>query len=104
MPAVSVLMPTYNAESTIDEALSSILAQTLKDIEIIIVDDGSTDNTLSLINKWKKTDKITFNVKVPANSSALVYLPTAYPTRVRENGKGIKDVKGIEFIRIENVV
>ena len=56
MPAVSVLMPTYNAENTIEEALSSLLAQTLDDIEIIIVDDGSTDNTLHLISKWEKAD------------------------------------------------
>ena len=46
---VSVLMPVFNAESTITEAVSSILSQSYDPLELIVVDDGSTDNTLSIL-------------------------------------------------------
>ena len=42
---VSVLLSTYNSEETIEDSLFSILNQTYKNLEILIVDDGSTDNT-----------------------------------------------------------
>jgi glycosyltransferase involved in cell wall biosynthesis len=53
---VSVVMPTYNAESTADEAVCSILSQTWKNLEFIIVDDGSTDNTVSILERYEKLD------------------------------------------------
>jgi len=51
-PSVSVLIPTYNSEKTICRALSSVFAQTLQPIEVIVVDDGSTDGTVSLVNSF----------------------------------------------------
>ena len=56
MPAVSVLIPCYNAADTIDEALESIAFQTFTDFEVVAVDDGSTDDTLSKIRHWAKKD------------------------------------------------
>lgn len=53
---VSVVIPIYNAETYIKECLDSILLQTLKDIEIICVDDGSTDNSIEILNKYVKKD------------------------------------------------
>lgn len=55
-PKVSVLMPAYNAEKYIDEAVQSIADQTFTDWELIIVDDGSKDNTLNKLKDWKKRD------------------------------------------------
>ena len=51
MPAVSVVIPVYNRESTVARALLSVVAQTLHDIEIIVVDDASTDGTVEVIRQ-----------------------------------------------------
>jgi glycosyltransferase involved in cell wall biosynthesis len=52
-PCVSVVLPCYNSENYVDEALSSCLAQTYQNIEIIAVDDGSTDSTLACLLSFK---------------------------------------------------
>ena len=49
MPLVSVIMPAYNAEKYIQEAINSILHQTFADYELIIIDDCSNDNTVNII-------------------------------------------------------
>lgn len=46
---VSVILPTYNRERYLPEAIASVFAQTLHDLELIIVDDGSTDSTAALV-------------------------------------------------------
>lgn len=65
-PLVSVVMPAYNAEKYIAEAIESILNQTYKNFEFIIVNDGSTDNTLNIIKKYAKKDK---RIKVISNET-----------------------------------
>jgi glycosyltransferase involved in cell wall biosynthesis len=49
MPFISVVMPVYNGEQYILESINSILSQTIKDIELIIIDDGSTDRGSQII-------------------------------------------------------
>lgn len=49
LPAISVVMPVYNGEAHIAEAIDSILAQTFTDFEFIIVDDASTDATSRIL-------------------------------------------------------
>ena len=56
IPEVSVLFPAYNAEKYLHEAIESILSQTFKNFELIIVDDGSTDNTRIIIEEYVKKD------------------------------------------------
>lgn len=57
MPAVSVLMPCFNAAQTLDEALHSLEVQTLQSFEIIAVDDGSTDETGDILRRWSQRDQ-----------------------------------------------
>lgn len=51
-PPITVLMPAYNAGKYIREAIESVLQQTFADFELVIVNDGSTDNTLQVINAF----------------------------------------------------
>ena len=55
-PAVDVLMPAYNAAWSLPETLASIQAQTFKDIRIIVVDDGSTDDTAAVLSRIAALD------------------------------------------------
>lgn len=55
-PLISVLMPTYNCEKYIEEAIESILNQTYENFEFIIADDCSTDNSWEIIQTYKKKD------------------------------------------------
>lgn len=61
VPAVSVILPTFNREKLLERAVSSILNQTFTNWELLIVDDGSGDGTFSLINEYqKKYEKIRY--------------------------------------------
>ena len=55
-PKVSVIVPVYNVEKYLKRCLDSLINQTLKDIEIIVVNDGSTDNSLDILNKYAEND------------------------------------------------
>lgn len=56
-PKVSVIVPVYNVESYLRQCLDSIINQTLKDIEIILIDDGSVDNSGCICDEYKNGDK-----------------------------------------------
>lgn len=55
LPSISVIIPTYNRAKTINYCLDSVLAQTFKPFEIIVVDDCSTDETVEIVNSYSET-------------------------------------------------
>lgn len=56
-PKVSIIIPVYNTELYVEKAVRSIMDQTLRDIEIIIIDDGSTDRSSLILKKLEREDK-----------------------------------------------
>ena len=56
-PTISIITPAYNAFEFLAETIASALAQTWRDFELLIVDDGSTDATLSIARAWERTDE-----------------------------------------------
>lgn len=88
---ISVIIPTYNRANYICEAVDSVLAQTYKNIEIIIVDDGSTDNTKDIVLQ-RYNSKVTYILQ---NNSG--------PSSARNNG--VKHAKGdlIAFLDSDDV-
>ena len=74
MTKVSVIVPVYNTGKYLERCLDTLLNQTLSDIEIICINDGSTDNSLEILDKISKS--------APPRSSALSQLKTRdYPVR-----------------------
>ena len=53
-PRVSVLIPTYNCARFLSQAIDSVLAQTFQDFEILVVDDGSTDDTAQVVARYPR--------------------------------------------------
>mgnify|MGYP003588921660 CR=1 FL=1 len=56
IPKVSVIIPVHNCAPWLKECLDSIISQSLRDLEIICVDDASTDNSLSILNGYAQKD------------------------------------------------
>jgi glycosyltransferase involved in cell wall biosynthesis len=61
-PRVSVVLPVYNAAHTLDAAIDSLLSQTEQSLQLVIVDDGSTDRSATLIRKWAAKDERVYPV------------------------------------------
>ena len=57
MPDISILLPCYNAETTLEETLTSLEKQSYPDFEVICLDDGSTDSTANILEKWSVKDQ-----------------------------------------------
>lgn len=62
-PLVSVVIPAYNAAETIGDCLDSVRAQTYKNLEVLVVDDGSTDNTLTILKQYASAHE-DWNLKI----------------------------------------
>ncbi len=65
MTKLSIVLPTYNGERYLKEALESILSQSFKDFELICINDCSTDSTLKILNEYATKDK---RIKIFTNS------------------------------------
>ena len=86
---VTVIMPVYNVENYIEKCIRSILMQTLKNIEIICIDDGSTDNSWNIFEKIARYDSRLIGIKHGKNMSQAV---------ARNTGLSIAHGKYISFI------
>ena len=67
IPTISIIMPAYNAEAYIRQAIRSVQEQTFKDWELILIEDYSTDNTLSLIQDAMAADSRLRLIQNPCN-------------------------------------
>jgi glycosyltransferase involved in cell wall biosynthesis len=85
MSKVSVIVPVYNAEKYLRQCLDSVLNQTLRDIEIICVNDGSTDGSLAILEEYAKKD------------SRVVVI------NQKNQGAGLARNKGIEVVKGEYI-
>lgn len=56
-PTVSIIIPSYNAAATLDRCLESIVTQSLREIEVVCINDGSTDETQNVLQRWHERDK-----------------------------------------------
>ncbi len=74
MPLLSVIMPVYNGELYLAEAIESILTQTFADFELIIVDDGSDDNSAAIIRQYVERDDRVRQVQLECNRGQAVAL------------------------------
>lgn len=85
---ISVIVPIYNADKYLERCLSSIIGQTYKNLEIICVDDGSTDNSLAICNKYSLLDN---RIKVIHKSNGGV-------TSARKAGMKIASGEWVGFV------
>jgi glycosyltransferase involved in cell wall biosynthesis len=89
MPDTSVLLPCYNAGATLEETLHSLQAQTYSNFEIICIDDGSTDNTLEILERWAQKD------------SRIVILAESHRGVVGAANRGLEACRGEMVVRMD---
>ena len=69
---VSIIMPVYNGEKTIEKAIRSVLSQTYENFELIVIDDNSTDDTAKIVNSFLDIDKRIILIKNKENCGVSV--------------------------------
>ena len=97
-PLVSVTLSAYNVEEFIRESLDCIVNQTLEDIEIICIDDGSTDNTLSILNEYAQKDNRITVITKPKNEGLAV---ARNESLALAKGKYISFIDGDDLIDLD---
>ena len=89
MPRLSVIVPVYNAEKYLAECVESILNQTIQDLELILVDDGSTDSSPAMCDAFAQQDsrvKVIHKPNGRASSARNAGIPcVAIPNRMTES-------------------
>lgn len=88
MKKISIIVPIYNAEEHLDRCVKSILTQTVEDLELILVDDGSNDNSLNICKEYEKKDQ---RVRV-------VHQENAGVSAARNHGIELAEGKYIGFV------
>lgn len=97
LPAVSVIIPMYNAENYIAESLDSLLNQTLKNIEVIVVDDCSTDNSLNIAMRFTEKFVGRLNLMRLSGNSGCPGIPRNFALEVA-HGKYVYFLDSDDFI------
>ena len=87
MNLISVIMPTYNRASYLSGAIESVLGQTFQDFELIIIDDGSTDDTHTVVNPYLKDKRIRYFMQQNGGAAA-----------ARNHGLAVRQGKYVAFI------
>lgn len=90
MPTVSVVIPAYNSERFVNDAIESVLGQRFEDFEIIVIDDGSVDNTRDTISRYPKTKYF--------------YQPNQGPSAARNRGIVESQGKYIAFLDADDTL
>ena len=93
MPKVSVVIPVYNAEKYLRECLDSIVNQTFTDIEVICVDDGSTDDSISILEEYANVD----------NRFVILRQNNSGPSKARNCGWDIAKSEYVAFLDADDV-
>ncbi len=94
MALVSIIIPIYNTEKYLDKCIKSVVNQTLKDIEIILINDGSTDNSSNICDEWEKKDN---RIKVVHQENKGLF-------KVREFGTKLSTSNYIGFIDSDDYI
>jgi glycosyltransferase involved in cell wall biosynthesis len=89
-PLITILMPCYNAERYLAEAVKSIICQSYQQLEILLIDDGSTDSTLNILEFYAKKDS---RIRIIRNEANLKLIPTL--------NKGIDLARGEYIARMD---
>lgn len=94
-PTITVVIPCYNCESTIDETLESLAAQSFHNFEVLCVNDGSTDGTLAKLRQWADSGRLPVRVTDQPNGGV---------SRARNHG--IEDAHGtyLAFVDADDIV
>jgi glycosyltransferase involved in cell wall biosynthesis len=99
-PLVSVIIPVYNCEQYIRTAVESIIAQSYKNLEIIIIDDGSTDSTWDILNELKLRDG---RIATYRNKRNLKIVGTLNFGIEKSNGKYIARMDGDDYREVDSI-
>lgn len=91
MPLISVIVPAYNAEKTIQESVDSVLGQTFTDFELIVIDDGSTDGTLDILKD------------IPDPRLQVISQPNSGPPRARNHGVAVAQGDYFAFLDADDL-
>ena len=94
-PLVSILMTSFNREKYITQAIESVLASTYQDFELIIADDGSTDNTVNIANAFAEKDS---RIRVYLNKKNLGDYPNRNMVATFAKGKYLKYLDSDDYI------
>lgn len=91
MSLISVIIPVYNSSKSIEKCLESACNQTFKDFDIIIVDDGSTDNSVEVMKKYFESKQDVIRWKI-------IRQPNGGPSKARNNGVKASESEYIAFL------